>query len=100
MVVFATSQFPSAADFRADLNIGRSSGVRKAVGADIQWLTPETFHPIIKKARYTNFLKILEAPPYPLSLAVFRLNSNHSFYSEVSFRSSYRTCCSRLGLAG
>ena len=70
MVVLAISQFPSLADFRAAWKTGRSSGVRKAVGADIQWLTPEIFHPIIKKARYTNFLKMLEAPTYPLSLAV------------------------------
>ena len=70
MVVFAISQFPSLADCRADWKIGRSSGVRKAVGADIQWLTPERFHPIIKKARYKNFLKMLEVPAYPSSLAV------------------------------
>mgnify|MGYP003308688618 CR=1 FL=1 len=77
IVVFASSQSPSAADFRAAWKTGRSSGVRKAVGADIQWLTPEIFHPIIKKARYTNFLKMLEAPAFPLSLAMFRLNSIH-----------------------
>ena len=71
MVVFAIFQFPSEADFRAAWKIGRSSGVRKAVGADMQWLTEEIFHPIIKRAGYTNFLKMLEAPAFPLSLAMF-----------------------------